>query len=459
MVTGFLSMALLLESLYIFMLPGLSITGPRQDSSIIVHCQQLQLNESQGLKLPVEPCQTIAAETLKVSGDGKERPSFHATLAEAELVSNVTLPAVNSVICRHYGDLSAYCMYERSLCLMRNELKVVHDLKSGSVESMGDLSDKLIHMSRDETLHSLLPYRSFVRATYMHSAEAFAPDVQWLDGITAVTGFDATNHNLFHFATSMMNFLSYQLRENENSNSSLFQTGVFFHRNSDVTDWQRNLMQVVLGKQVVAYFDNNRPAMGSKVCFRRAVVAGQNLNMFQGTFDSYMFRKRLSHTYTNVSFHRSDIVFFRRDETRRIVNGEQVLNLLQKSFIGMPVKTVTFWKETFSTQLHVMSSAAVCVSTHGANLVHAIYMPAGAVVVEIVGRLFNYPLFERISLNSGLFHFRYTARGSKDAAYVGWSTTRCFADHACAGMSKGADLTVDIPNFAGILAVVREIVL
>jgi len=285
--------------------------------------------------------------------------------------------------CQAYGDLTEFCVHRNSLCLIGGKLRVLSTADKGPVPVQNGLSDGFLHLEKDPLFKSPFPYRAMVRAAeYMHPRVASQPGTTWAEGTAVIAGVDAANYNLFHFASNILPFFTYRMRENPDyksilqKNTSPFTSAIIFGRNSDWTDWQSNIFSIATGLSTSNVTFENTVAKLGNVCFRNAVIGGQSLNMFQGTFDAQIWRRVISTSY-GVKFEKRDVVIFKRDKRRLILNGDEVRQLAHKVFGESKVKQIVFWNEPFLKQLEVMCKAGVLISTHGSNSNHAIYMPGG----------------------------------------------------------------------------------
>jgi Glycosyltransferase 61 len=79
------------------------------------------------------------------------------------------------------------------------------------------------------------------------------------------------------------------------------------------------------------------------------------------------------------------ITVFRKSTNRRILNEAALLRMLRK--LGHSVRVVEFTSDTpFSTQLELMASTDILVSTHTSALANLVFLPPGAVVLELIHR-------------------------------------------------------------------------
>jgi len=374
-----------------------------------------------------------------------------------------------SYSCKRYGDLTQYCTHANSLCFVGGSLRVLSAAQSGPVPTADVLSDRFLHFDADPFFTSPFPFRAMLPpARFMHPRRVEELRVEWLEGMSAVTGVDSAQYNLYHFASHILLLFGYRQREGPDyhaileSNATPFTRALIFGRRSDWTDWQRNIMWIATGlSESDVTFDDTHSGLGN-VCFREAVVGGQTLTLFQGPFDAQIWRRIIEQSY-GVVLERRDVVIFRREHSRVLVNADDVRSLTQRVFGEERVREVSFWQEVpFVKQLETMSKAAVLISTHGSNSNHAIYMPAGGVVIEIVGVKADYLLAERISLSSGVFHFRHTVDNRELLHGTPWldtSSPECYGSAQCAAAVKSADLNVDIGDLEKTLLVARNIAL
>lgn len=75
-------------------------------------------------------------------------------------------------------------------------------------------------------------------------------------------------------------------------------------------------------------------------------------------------------------------VVFSRSSTRLILNQAQLVMALAQEF-QMRVVTVSLEEQSFSSIVQLLSSASMLLSMHGAQLITSLFLPPGAVVVEL----------------------------------------------------------------------------
>jgi len=81
-----------------------------------------------------------------------------------------------------------------------------------------------------------------------------------------------------------------------------------------------------------------------------------------------------------------NITVFHKSSNRRIVNEAALLRMLRQ-FSGHSIRVVEFTFDTpFKTQLEIMASTHILVSTHTSALANLMFLPRGAVVLELLHR-------------------------------------------------------------------------
>ncbi|KAI4810757.1 hypothetical protein KUCAC02_013688 [Chaenocephalus aceratus] len=76
------------------------------------------------------------------------------------------------------------------------------------------------------------------------------------------------------------------------------------------------------------------------------------------------------------------IVLFSRSTTRLILNEAELIMALAQEF-QMRVVTVSLEEQSFPSTVQVISGASMLISMHGAQLITSLFLPRGAVVVEL----------------------------------------------------------------------------
>ncbi|KAM4687917.1 protein O-linked-mannose beta-1,4-N-acetylglucosaminyltransferase 2 isoform 1-T4 [Discoglossus pictus] len=108
------------------------------------------------------------------------------------------------------------------------------------------------------------------------------------------------------------------------------------------------------------------------------------------------------------------IVLFSRSANRLIVNEAELLLALAQEF-QMKTITVSLDDHSFADIVHLISNASMLVSMHGAQLVTSLFLPKGAVVVELFPYAINpdhYTPYKTLATLPGM-----------DLQYVAWQNT------------------------------------
>lgn len=172
------------------------------------------------------------------------------------------------------------------------------------------------------------------------------------------------------------------------------------------------------------------------VCFRRVIVPGYLKGRFfaddreypskkpslQSTAseaprvprDSLRFREKVStlfHRTPNVSKMRKEIIFLDRNGSRRVLDGEAKLRVVQvfqrvSSEHGFSFKMVSFDRMPFKEQYETMKGASIAIGIHGANLVNTMFMPPLSVLFELFPFGFVHDMYANGG-NSGLKYYKH----------------------------------------------------
>ncbi|KAL4788765.1 DUF563 domain-containing protein [Aspergillus venezuelensis] len=128
------------------------------------------------------------------------------------------------------------------------------------------------------------------------------------------------------------------------------------------------------------------------------------------------FTQRVLHTYDlgdHKNLQKDDIIitFINRVESRRLVDQEDYLDLVQSTFPHVKVQSFDFAAIPFHTQLEIIRNTNILVGVHGAGLTHGMFLPPRSVMVEILPPSLNHKGFRNVA--SLLGHSYLSAHGSK----------------------------------------------
>lgn len=105
----------------------------------------------------------------------------------------------------------------------------------------------------------------------------------------------------------------------------------------------------------------------------------------------------------------------RKSANRRIVNERGVVGVLRK--FAATVNIVEFTADTpVKNQLEAMSSTTILVSTHTSGLANAMFLPPGAVVIELIQRNWVWANLDQV--------FRDHTRSLGDVHHFAWRATK-----------------------------------
>ncbi len=136
------------------------------------------------------------------------------------------------------------------------------------------------------------------------------------------------------------------------------------------------------------------------ICFEKVLVVKDTFSgggrVAKSPQDAEMFRKKVYEMHempppvpvpARNSREQPTITVFRKSSNRRIVNEAALLRMLSKTFADHSVRVVEFTTDTlFRKQLEIMASTDILVSTHTSALANLVFLPPGAVILELIHR-------------------------------------------------------------------------
>ena len=163
-------------------------------------------------------------------------------------------------------------------------------------------------------------------------------------------------------------------------------------------------------------------------------LAGGSNSLWQGDWDVHdcllsptlrVFRQRVLERL-NVSY--ADLVadrpltltFIDRQKTRRLSSSTDLLEALQAEFPAAIIQSVDFAELSIRDQVQMASRTDILIGVHGAGLTHAMFMPQGSCIVEILPKGVMHKGFR--NLGKLLGHLYFSAHSSSSAAVdsQGW---------------------------------------
>lgn len=257
------------------------------------------------------------------------------------------------------------------------------------------------------------------------------------------------------------------------------------------TDWQSSFLDLVTASSPILdsiFFSSNT------ACAEKLTIVSPSIQLISGVIDAQSLRSLVAKSYPQVSSYYEGRASFEIEERllqgsplsppshsplvtllvrepgvgngRQLLNQEEVVNaiggVLSKLFPDerCSIKVMSFdGKTPFEEQVTAVAKSTVVISIHGAALVNTMFMPPGTSVIEISSERFEHPIFQRLSANSGLHHYRYLASESEGETepnysdiFEGWTSAACTADIRCRIPNKEVNIQVkDMPRFKRIL--------
>lgn len=118
-------------------------------------------------------------------------------------------------------------------------------------------------------------------------------------------------------------------------------------------------------------------------------------------------RRVLDHYKVSRPKHEEDVVvtFIKRTNTRKLINETSLLAAARAAIPHMQLNEVDFEPMSFADQLATVQKTDLLAGVHGAGLTHALFLPPGAAVAEIIPPKFFHKGFRNVAqlLGSGYF--------------------------------------------------------
>ncbi|CAF0999201.1 unnamed protein product [Brachionus calyciflorus] len=386
--------------------------------------------------------------------------------------SNGSIHRTNILECREFSDLTSYCLYE-NVCLENNEFLFLTNqpdinqafefngrLKDWDHYEPVDLGGSVI----DRQVNNPLPYRSFINGRYVSSS--YKKDtINFQNGCHSILSFDFFGHNIFHWSMKVSPLFLYQHYNkfnNDNKCKNFTSIRLVDRKLSDINEWQKRFLEISTGLKVEGnnYDFTNEPNRKQETiqCFKYFLVPGTAIYLFTGPREAIDFRKRVSQEL-NLNFVRERIVLVKR-KSRLIKNQNELEDFIRSKFDNSSIDIIFLEELNFTQQVEKMSKAKLLIAVHGAGLTNAIFLPSTSAVIEITAPHFYYPLYERISVQSGHFYFKFVTQYDPTLhsdKYSNRNSRTCMLDGNCVVHWKDASIKVDINKFSIMFEQVMEI--
>lgn len=208
------------------------------------------------------------------------------------------------------------------------------------------------------------------------------------------------------------------------------------------------------------------------VCFERALVVRDIHNggtrTFLNTDDARLFRQMIYAQYGLQppgyrGFVPQVITFQRKRANRRVINEEQMVNMLRE--FG-EVRVVEFNSSTtFKEQLETMADTGVLISVHTSNLANSQFLPPGSAVVELIQRNWIWHNLDQsfkiqTEMMGDIHHYAWRARHRNQTVYINqkdaqrfgdWASLKCNTEE-CVEAHTNVDVVVNLDELRSLLA-------
>ncbi|GMH84948.1 hypothetical protein TrST_g12814 [Triparma strigata] len=241
---------------------------------------------------------------------------------------------------------------------------------------------------------------------------------------------------------------------------------------SSFTDWQSSFLNLVTASSPIldSTFFSSKTA-----CAEKLTVVSPSIQLVGGVIDAQSLRSLVAKSYPRVSSYYKGRASFEIED--RLLQGSPysppghsplVTLLVREPGVGKGrqllnqeevVNAIGGVLSKLFPDLRSSIKSTLVISIHGAALVNTMFMPPGTSVIEISSERFEHPIFQRLSANSGLHHYRYLASESEGETepnysdiFQGWTSAACTADIRCRIPNKEVDIRVkDILRFKRIV--------
>lgn len=146
----------------------------------------------------------------------------------------------------------------------------------------------------------------------------------------------------------------------------------------------------------------------------------------------------------------------RSKDPRHIVNVEEVKAMVEK--YGVTFNRVELGDDvSFEEQVKLFAGTGVLVAVHGAGLMNQVFLPPGAVTIEVFPHHVKHMLYERIAFMAGVYHFKVYADPytmDKESPYVRHNCEEVLSmevpEHEggyCWRIVKNTNVAIPMPQF------------
>eukprot|EP00850_Spirogloea_muscicola_P017001 SM000142S00515 [mRNA] locus=s142:136317:138767:+ [translate_table: standard] len=159
------------------------------------------------------------------------------------------------------------------------------------------------------------------------------------------------------------------------------------------------------------------------------------------------------------------VTLLRREHTRTVANMAGLRSLLVQAFPSLPVVEASLEGAPLLEQAGAMRRTALLVAMHGAGMANVVFLPPGALALELFPLKFAYGTYRRIALRYGVHYLDWhnTAHNASHYAnncldtsgFAAWTDDKCHRNAACRSCVRDHVVTtVDLAEVRELLEAV-----
>lgn len=114
------------------------------------------------------------------------------------------------------------------------------------------------------------------------------------------------------------------------------------------------------------------------------------------------------------------LTFIDRRSSRALINAKKHLSNIKNRFPNVRIQVVDFAAHSFAEQVRIVHETDILVGVHGAGMAHAMFLPDGSSVVEILPHDLNYRVFRNLAKLRGHTYFSSHAEDKVDEEHPEW---------------------------------------
>jgi hypothetical protein len=251
---------------------------------------------------------------------------------------------------------------------------------------------------------------------------------------------------------------------------------------SALHDWFASVLRLAAAPQSQLYFNDLISQYGPNklLCARRGAIPSVKNKMFTGRADAWLFRQ---YAYVTTGLAAAGVPSHPHFPPRRVtildrkgLNGRGIHNhealVAAVEATGLPYDVVpSMGRLTFQEQVALMSRTGILIAPHGAALANSMFLPHGAVVIELFPYLMKKTTYRHLASLMDLHYmpvYSWELLPPDATQYYGvqlmnemyfWehciktniSSYDALSVHACNAASKNYPLVVPFPHFNNVL--------